>query len=392
MVSASDSFYAELPEFREFVGVTEVGHYRPAPPDWVVVITDVIGSTKAIEAGRYKDINALGVASIVALRNAVGRLEIPYTFGGDGATILIPESRRVAVEAALRGIQALARESFAMAMRTAIVGVAELEADGHRVLVARYRTSPDVCFAMFTGNGLSEAERRVKDAELGPRYAVAEQGPSSADLSGFECRWQPIPSRHGQVASVLIQTRGDDPEASAASYARVLHELETILDGDGSPVETPRLQLQSFSGNFDTEAKIRSGRARGLGFMVRKLVAKTEAMIGRTLMDRQRSGLGFPGDVYKAQVVANTDFRKFDDTLRMVIDIGEAELVRVRALLAEEHERGTLVYGIHVAEASLMTCAISDYQGDHVHFIDGANGGYALAAKQLKQQLKREPS
>ena len=35
-----------------------------------------------------------------------------------------------------------------------------------------------------------------------------------------------------------------------------------------------------------------------------------------------------------------------------------------------------------------MTCAISAYQGDHVHFIDGADGGYALAAKQLKGQLK----
>ena len=387
-MSASDRFYAQLPEFTDFVEVTEVGHYQPVPSDWAVVITDVIGSTKAIEAGRYKDVNALGVASIVALRNAVGELEIPYVFGGDGATILIPESRRVAVEAALRGIQALARESFDMAMRTSIVGVAELEADGHRVLVGRYRASPEVCFAMFTGNGLVEAERRVKHPELGPRYAIADDGPSAADFTGFECRWQPIPSRLGQVASVLVQARAEDPEVAAATYARVLRGIEAILDGDGRPVEAPRLQLQSFSGNFDAEAKIRSGRAGGPKFWARKLVAKTEATIGRTLMERRRNAMGFPGEVYKDQVVANTDFRKFDDTLRMVIDVGEAELAQVRALLEAEHAQGSLAYGIHVAGASLMTCAISDYQGDHVHFIDGADGGYALAAKQLKQQLK----
>lgn len=384
----SESFYARLPEFTEFVEVTNPANYRPVPSDWSVVITDVIGSTKAIEAGRYKDVNALGVASIVALRNALGALEIPYVFGGDGATILIPDSRRAEVEAALRGIRAMARESFAMDMRTSLVRIAELEADGHRVLVGRYRASPDVCFAMFTGNGLSEAERRVKDKQIGSRYAVSEDGASEADFTGFECRWQPIPSRHGQVASILVQARSADADEAAQAYANVLRKLEAILARDGRPVAAPRLQLQSFSGNFDTEAKIRSGHARGLTFMIRRLVAKAEATIGRTLMERQRSAMGFPGDVYKGQVVANTDFRKFDDTLRMVVDVDEKELEAIRGYLAEQHEAGIVAYGIHSAGASLMTCAISEYQGNHVHFIDGADGGYALAAKQLKRQLK----
>jgi hypothetical protein len=33
-----------------------------------------------------------------------------------------------------------------------------------------------------------------------------------------------------------------------------------------------------------------------------------------------------------------------------------------------------------------MTCLVFSLAGDHVHFIDGADGGYALAAKQMKQQ------
>ena len=39
------------------------------------------------------------------------------------------------------------------------------------------------------------------------------------------------------------------------------------------------------------------------------------------------------------------------------------------------------------AIAALMTCFVRSYQGNHVHFVDGSNGGYALAAKQLKAQL-----
>ena len=189
MVGGSDGFYAELPEFDDFLEVTNAAHYRAAPSDWNVVITDVIGSTKAIEAGRYKDVNSLGVASIVALRNAIPDLEIAYVFGGDGATILVPESRRAVVDAALRGIRTMARRAFDMDMRASAVSVGELVRDGFQVRVARYRASEHIRLAMFSGSGLSEAERRVKDPEEGGRYAVGEDGPSAADFTGFECRW-----------------------------------------------------------------------------------------------------------------------------------------------------------------------------------------------------------
>jgi hypothetical protein len=42
---------------------------------------------------------------------------------------------------------------------------------------------------------------------------------------------------------------------------------------------------------------------------------------------------------------------------------------------------------MHTAPSALITCFVKAYAGDHVHFVDGANGGYALAARQLKKQL-----
>lgn len=46
------------------------------------------------------------------------------------------------------------------------------------------------------------------------------------------------------------------------------------------------------------------------------------------------------------------------------------------------------MYGFHVSDRALMTCLVYEEQGRHIAFIDGADGGYALAAKVLKEKLK----
>ena len=39
------------------------------------------------------------------------------------------------------------------------------------------------------------------------------------------------------------------------------------------------------------------------------------------------------------------------------------------------------------SKEALMTCLVFDRQNQHVHFIDGGDGGYALAAKELKKRM-----
>jgi hypothetical protein len=46
---------------------------------------------------------------------------------------------------------------------------------------------------------------------------------------------------------------------------------------------------------------------------------------------------------------------------------------------------GIVRYGLHRQDAAMMTCFTpSAMRADHVHFIDGARGGYASAATALK--------
>ncbi len=53
---------------------------------------------------------------------------------------------------------------------------------------------------------------------------------------------------------------------------------------------------------------------------------------------------------------------------------------------------GELFYGVHLSDESLMTCYVQSVEAaDHIHFIEGGDGGYAGASRQLKHQLSLLP-
>ena len=88
---------------------------------------------------------------------------------------------------------------------------------------------------------------------------------------------------------------------------------------------------------------------------------------------------------YLQQVVENSDFRKYDDGLRMVLDCTPELERRLVERLAAAASNGIARYGLHRQDAAMMTCfAPSVLRSDHVHFVDGARGGYASAATVLK--------
>jgi predicted NodU family carbamoyl transferase len=97
----------------------------------------------------------------------------------------------------------------------------------------------------------------------------------------------------------------------------------------------------------------------------------------------------FQGKRYIKETVIQSDFKKFDEQLRFVIDCSESEIQLIRNFLEELQSDGKIIYGTHVSSHALMTCLVSNLgQGKHVHFIDGGDGGYAHAAKMLKKSMK----
>ena len=94
----------------------------------------------------------------------------------------------------------------------------------------------------------------------------------------------------------------------------------------------------------------------------------------------------FDAGAYAADVAANADFRKFDDGLRMTLDCSPAFADNLEAKLSGAEEFA--YWGIFRQKSAQITCFVpSITERDHVHFVDGAEGGYTLAAKALKSRM-----
>jgi len=55
--------------------------------------------------------------------------------------------------------------------------------------------------------------------------------------------------------------------------------------------------------------------------------------------------------------------------------------------LDEMETDGELFYGLYVSNESVMSCYVHNMNNSHIHFVDGAEGGYTRAAGVLKLKI-----
>lgn len=374
-----DAFFSALPVFTRFEGVTDDGNYRPLPDDWYLALADIVSSTEAIAAGRYKAVNMAGASVISAVLNALGRADYPFVFGGDGACIAIPAAGLDRARQALASVQSFVAADLHLSLRAALVPMADIRKEGLDVRVARFSPTDFVSYAMFTGGGTSWAEAQMKSGNYGVR---ADQDGMRPDLTGLSCRWNPIEARNGEIVSVIVvpDGRGHGLEFQTLVAGIIAIAGEEGRDAHPVPVDGPDLGL-SLGGVAD-EAKATAA----VGRILRRKLAIAAQMGLTFVLHKLNLKLGtFDARRYKRDVAANSDFRKFDDGLKMTIDLDAGRLGRLERLLKEAEAEGTCRYGLHRQASALMTCFVpTPLSRDHMHFIDGASGGYAMAAAALR--------
>lgn len=389
-MTSSYQFYEQLPSFKDFKLVFEGSNYRRVPDDWWVVITDVSGSTKAISEGRYKEVNLVGAASIIAVVNALENQAIPYVFGGDGATILLHDRDIAKIKPVLIATKAMAKQVFDLEIRAGAVPVAQLSSEGKYVELAKYQLSDTATLAMIRGGGVNLAEKLVKRDDTFSIKSENPSGESQANLNGLSCRWSPIPSKRGEVVSILVMARDVQTNSSDQIYRQVLEGIEQILGDhhDSYPVTFDGLAKRKMSWkSILNEVRMQANGRDWLGKVGAALwVAITFSIVNLFIMLGLKSPIT-DTEKYVKEVSEGSDFRKFDDTLRMVRDCTAEQRWQIEDMLKGLYLKGLIFYGTYSSSHSLMTCYVASFSS-HVHFIDGSDGGYAMAAKGMKQQIQ----
>lgn len=384
------NFYESIVPFSDFSQVLEDTHYLEAPKNWLILLTDVRGSTKAIQEGRYQQVNMIGAASITCVLNALGSYAIPFVFGGDGATLLIPPEAQSLVCDQLKGLQILAKEHFAIDLRVGLVPLSVLRENNLSLKIAKYELSPGNYLAQFRVGALSRAEEMIKNKNSEAILITANEKEKPPDLNGLSCRLDPIKSQQGEILSLLCKPR--NALQTEETLQLILNELKSILGNDfrsASPVSPDRLSWKYIPPSLKDE--VYTSRKNGENLILASIKVLLRILVANFSIKKNISMGGFNPEKYRQELVINSDFKKFDEMLRMVIDCTPSQASAIEQLLETQFKQKNIFFGIHKSSEALMTCMVfSASQNQHIHFIDGSDGGYALAALSLKKQIALE--
>ncbi|WP_420411842.1 DUF3095 family protein [Roseibium sp.] len=381
---SAEDFYSGLPSCQNFNTDNLDGDFRPVPEDWVVIAADIVRSRDAIEEGRYKQVNMVGAAVIAAVLNVLDRDHIPFVFGGDGAVLVVPECQVAAAAEAVAGVVALSRDVVGLELRAAAIPVTDIRQHGGDIRVRKYRLSPGNHLAMIIGDGLLIADRILKDPVAVKPYTL-DKTSSEPVLDGLSCRWEPLPAQNGHIVSVIIKPVHDEALPGILEQVTAQLGFNPLTDDEAVRLaEGKRLRLRFPPSGLKLEARFGAGRRWLKGYLIGLIES---VLFLYSYYTGWRVGPLEPAK-YMKELSLNTDHRKLGDSLQLVLDLSPQQLSGLKAQLQELSDKGQAAYGLHVSDTALMTCFLQDMASNqHIHFVDGADGGLAMAATDFKARI-----
>lgn len=382
--------FNQIAPLQNFEKVVDESLYTDVPEDWWVLLTDVVSSTSLIYNGRYREVNAAAVAFLVAALNASRNpAAIPFTFGGDGITLLLPPSDKDVIEGALVAAQEMVWRTFNFEMRVGFCPVSALAKKGLPMRVAKYSLPGGTSIACLSGEGLLEAERLLKSGAL--ENSTPSNG-KRADFSGFSCQWLPIRPPRGVVAALLVKATAHYSAELSENYREILRRLNGIV-GDWSGVHPIAAQDLKFGGLAEALKRELPIRTFNRGALAKSAIHAAAGIVAAVRQAGTRlRDLSPEHSITAAQreISSNCDWRKFDGCFKAILGLTPIELEGVRSVLEQARTEGLCCYGLHTSDSALITCYIKQARGatGNLHFIDANDGGYAIAAKMLKDQLR----
>ncbi|MEN9529941.1 MAG: hypothetical protein RI932_1814, partial [Pseudomonadota bacterium] len=287
-----------------------------------VVIADVRGSTAAIQRGDQRLVNMVGAACIAAVRNNFPAGVIPYVFGGDGATFLVPTEYLAKLKDVLEAVQTMARVQFKLSVRVGEVLVSELRAQNTDVFVRTQECGAEEKIYFLQGDGVSLADKLIKERDNHSDEMSSFLNFSKINVAGLSCRLLPFKALRGSIYSFIIE-----PRLSLCDCDELFKNLFFVLAQDGDlerfrPLQKSNTRRSWLPKTWRIEAGLKS---TGDGWM-KKVIHSWEALkenILTTFVFRfniQNTITGLPSS-YMNDLLVQSDWIKFNGSLYLIADL-----------------------------------------------------------------------
>lgn len=380
-------FYSNIPiiedSFIDIIGNKK--RFQKVPGDWYVVVSDIEKSTEAFDDGKYKALNTISASTIAIAVNVATNngITIPFIYGGDGGTMLVPPEIIREVLGELVTLKNNALKNFDLNLRVGSIEVSEIEEAGKELLVAKFLVAENYTQAVFLGEGLYFAERKIKDDKRLQTKIESESRP--LDLEGLQCRWDTIkPPRGKSEALTLIVQSSQDMDTK--TYLKILHDIEEIY-GDFNqrhPI-TPKQTYRILGiGTLVKASKLKYGRTKPIYVLWNFL----RAFLHSIIVSFDINITLFRHDDFTEELLTATDTLKIDGALKTIIAGTKRQRERLIKRLEYRERRGYITFGYHISSDTTLTCYIHKRNQEYINLIDGTNGGYVQAAKMIK--LKKQ--
>lgn len=382
---ADKQFYKNLRPFKgtliELLG--DDTYFVDVPKSWHVVVVDILNSTSAVNAGNHHQVNLTATGAIISVLNAIRKVkrsyEIPYFFGGDGATFIVPSSFLNKIIHVLENYRIHIKRKIELVLRVGEIPVSNLIESEVQLKIAKHRLTDKLSIPIVLGDGLKVAESMIKSSFKEEETTAFDE--TLLNLEGMECRWDQILPDQQQTKVVCLLLDASLEKDQRNVYKKVLAQMDEEFGKfeNRQPIKSNNLKLDPNPTKVWEEMKIRLTSTSWMYFFKSWL----KSNFGRIYLNLTSSG-----KQYLSQIEQLSHTFMLDGMINTVFTAEQKSIDRFIAFLDEMERDKKLIYGIHVTHASVMSCYVLDRRTTHSHFVDGTEGGYTSAAKMFKIKKK----
>lgn len=359
--------------------------FSNVPNTWHVVVVDILNSTQAVNEGNHHQVNLTATGSIISVLNVIRKektgIEIPYFFGGDGATFILPAMLLNKIILVLENYSLHIKRNTNLVLRVGHVSVKDLLIQNCSLKIVKHQLSEQLSIPIVLGNGLKKAEEIIK-------YHFKENHVTKfkkdlLNLEGMECRWKQIKPFQSQkkVVCLLLDTVNEGDQRTI--YKEIITKMDAIFGTFDvrQPIKSNNLSLDFSLRKIWEEMKI-SLVNKNLLYLIRNWIS---TLIGKIYLN-----LSPNGKQYLQQIGQLSHTFMLDGMINTIFTSEQHKIDLFLAHLNQLENDKKIIYGIHITHASVMSCYVLDRKTKHSHFVDGTEGGYTSAAKMFKQKLRKE--